>query len=145
MRNYFADAMFLFHLFFNYKSLLNYLNIKIASGRTHLRELTSAFVLTLLVITASLINWEPVASLMDLRTSIKDGEDLINMPPPVANAEDLTIPELANLVNISPEAAVNALTASNYEYSDPSLTLREIAGNNRISIEELYMTIIDNQ
>ena len=138
-------VIFLCHLFFNYKTLLNYLNIKIASGKTHIREIISAFLLTALVLISALAYWEPVDSVMELRKSIKKGSYLVNVQPPVPNAEDLTIPELATVVNIPLQDIINILNASNYKYLNPKQTLRKIASQNNISIEKLYITIISIQ
>jgi hypothetical protein len=137
--------IFLFHIFYNYKSIFNYLNLKISSGKTHIREIVSAFVLTFVVLVSALAIWEPVVSIMDLRKTIKNGDDLVNIPPPVSNAEEFSLLEIARMVDAPLDNVTNTLRLRNYNYSTPDQSLRDIAENNNIAIEKLYIAIIESK
>lgn len=134
-------VVFSCHLFFNYKSLFKYLNLKVRSGRTHFREIFSAFILTSFFLVSALVLWEPIDSAMQLRSSFKSGDDIVNIPPPVTNAEDLTLTEMAALLEMPLEEIISKIKKHNYDHLDLKQSLRKIAEHNEISIEKLYIAM----
>ncbi len=131
------------HLANNWRALLAYCRRRqeqtAAGGR--FRELAAALVLTGLLLAGTLRQWPPLRWLVDWRGIFKSGTTIMEIAPPAANAEKLTLAGLCPLLGVEENELLD--TASRQDLSVESLeqTLAEVAVRNGVSPEEVYLRL----
>jgi hypothetical protein len=137
----------LVHLWYNWKPLTSYIRSKtsliLPSGKRlpFIREFLAAFAVASLFLYAAVMQWQPLSLLIDLRTQIKDGEYAMSAPPPVADADRMSISMLCKTIGISEQSAIEKALSRGIAFDDCSLTIGAIARKHSISPEALYLLL----
>lgn len=132
----------IFHIYFNWKPLLNYLRDKVSRGLKMKRELVISGVISILVVVSGLFNVPPLSYLLDLNAWAKDAWIVERAyEPPFGHAELLPLSSFAQKMDIPLDDAVRELKANEIELNSARQTLEEIAINNGITPMEVYLLI----
>ena len=137
----------LVHLWYNWKPLINYVRSKasliLPSGRRVplVREFLAASAVASVVLCAAIMQWQPLALLIDLRSDIKDGKYALSAPPPVADADRMSILALCEATGMSEQSVAEKARTHGIAAEDLSLTLGAIAEKHSLSPEGLYQRL----
>ena len=136
------------HISYNWRALTGYLRHSAATlgsafrGIAPSRELLAASVVMAAVLTGTLVQWQPFAALLTLRTAMKDGAFATVAPPPVADADRVTLAELCARAALPEPTALRNASDHGIEVPTTSMTLGDIARANDRSPEAVYrMTV----
>ena len=131
-----------FHIFYNWKILLNYFKNKV-KGVFKLRlELLSVTIFSLFIVLASLYDLQPFAKVMSWNEDIKDyWAGNADSQPPVPHAEQMSVTEFCQQINIPVERFVNRMKGENWVVQDTSQTIKEIAELNDIAPAEIFKAV----
>ncbi|MFC1565115.1 DUF4405 domain-containing protein [candidate division KSB1 bacterium] len=145
----FASLFILFivlHLFFNWKVLMSYFKSKKFEGIRLKRELTLATAIVGIFVIITIIKWQPVWILMEWREDIKQSERVVETAPPIPHTEDMTINEIASLLNMQVDEMLDNIKAKGYDINDTAITLALLAEQNNTTPEKIYTEIVgENQ
>lgn len=130
-----------FHLFFNWKPFIAYLKTKFESNVKLRKELLVSALFVVIIFVMTIYDFVPFKNVMDLGENLKDSWSTEKMEPPIPHAEDQTITEFANTINMPVEELKNSLTAKGLNIPDENTTIKEIAKLNNISPSEIYNNV----
>ena len=128
------------HIFYNWKSIVNYLkdaNKKVSFTK---KEFLVAFGLNLIFILGTLFMLQPFKAFLDLQTSIKDNWTKEYGEPPYGHAEETKLKVFCKKLNIDYNEASEILTSHNIKFKDDD-SLLEIGNKNNISPSHIYKLI----
>jgi hypothetical protein len=132
------------HIWYNWRPLVAYLGRGasrrgLSAGRlVPSVEFVLALGLTALVAYATLGERPPVTAVLQLRADIKDGKFVTVTPPPVAEAERLTVVQLSRRVSVSEAQMVSNARRRGIIIRDTSAPISRIALEHQLSPEEVY-------
>jgi len=131
-----------FHLYFNWKPLLNYLRDKVQGGVRLKKELGLTAAGLVLVTVSAIWSLPPLSYLLDLNAAVKEAwvKDK-DYEPPFGHAELLSFKVFCKKTDIPLDKAKAELEARGLKGIDEARTLEEIARENRISPLEIYRMI----
>lgn len=129
------------HLALNAGALFRYAGAKASEGLRAKAECGLALGISALLFAAAVNHWPPFGKVIELRSAIKAGRYSVATPPPVADAENLTLSEWGGLIGISEETALSRLRAAGIAAAGGRTTLAEIADQHGTSPEKLYEII----
>jgi len=138
------------HLAYNLKALLSYFRIRAgtAAGPPSRRvpfvpELTAALLLLGAIYLGTRFELPPVSSITGLRSSIKEGRYSVGVPPPILDADRLTVSAACRLLSLAePEALANARRRG-IIIDDPSRSLADIAESSELTPQEVFQALND--
>ncbi|HSK11423.1 MAG TPA: DUF4405 domain-containing protein [Vicinamibacterales bacterium] len=132
------------HAWYNWRPLLAALSTRLSPGRRGFglgRETAAAAALVGVLAAASLLDWQPISAINDLRASIKDGKFTVVAPPPDMNADELSLRDVCVRLDLPTEKAVANAKGRGIVIGDPSKTLGAIAEEVGLSPEAVYRAI----
>jgi hypothetical protein len=131
-----------FHIFFNWKPLMNYFKDRVRKGVRLRRELVISSVLSLWLIASSIWLLPPLSYLLHFNEWLKTTwvvQD--DYEPPFGHAELLSLKTFATKMDIDLVKAAQELRANGIAFASTDETLEEIGKNNDISPMNLYLLI----
>jgi hypothetical protein len=135
------------HIWYNFKTLISYLHgravLVFSSGlRWPLILETAAALVILVLVTLSAVGpWAPFSSVIQLRSLLKDGKYILVMPPPVVDADRLTVADFCRAAELDVQAALRNARGHGIVIDKPTMIIGKIAQNHRISPEDLYLVL----
>ena len=126
-----------FHVFFNWKVLLNYVRSRRQAGFRRGKEFAVALVVAVLFVGGTLAEMPPFSSIVALNTGIKDYWEKRSPAGPVAHAEELSLAAFASQVGVPLEEVMAALKQHGIEVDDPQAKLGEIAHAHGVTPSEI--------
>lgn len=138
----------LVHVWYNWRPLIGYLRRKAAALESARglaapsRELLAALAVMAALLTGTLVQWQPFAAMMALRTAMKDGAFATVVPPPVADADRVTLAELCARAALPEPKALKNARDRGIDVPAMSMTLAAVARANGRSPEEVYRAIV---
>ena len=131
-----------FHLYFNWKPLINYLSGKVAGVLKYKRELALTCVVTIWVVASGIWGLPPLSYINDLGEAIKGSWVIApEYEPPFGHAELLTLKGFCRKMDIPLDKALAELKAKGVKVSGPDQTLEQIARANNTTAMHLYVHI----
>jgi hypothetical protein len=133
----------IFHIYFNWKPLINYIINKVAGGLKLKKELAIAGVVSLCIIVGSIFAVPPLKYILDFNEFVKDS--WVTKPeyePPFGHAELMSMRSLARIKQIDLEKAVKALQEEGYTIERTDESLETIAETNDTSPMAIYQVMI---
>ena len=130
-----------FHIYFNWKVLLAYLRSKLQAGVRMKRELAAASLSGAIILIVSVAGVPPFGTVMEVGEDIKNSWSTSATEPPVPHAELMTVAKLSDTVRIPAEKAMANLAKQGIKVSQPTMTLQQIADENRITPQQVYQKI----
>lgn len=131
-----------FHLYFNWKPLVNYLSGKLTGGLKFNRELILASVITVLLIIGSIAPFPPFNYIIDFGGYLK-GAWVVSRDyePPFGHAEDVSLKIFSRKMDIDLDKAAAELKTLGIEFASVEEKLKDIAARNNITPMEVYIPI----
>jgi len=135
------------HLAFNWRALLAYCRRRTAlvaatlRGAGTCRELAIALLLSGLILAAALGGWFPARWIIDMRAGFKSGAAVVDVPPPVVDAEQRTLAELCPLLGTDESRLLAVARKAGIRVGSPAQTLAEVARANDLSPEKVYAAL----
>jgi hypothetical protein len=132
----------LIHIVLNWKQLASYVVRRIRESVRPGKELAAAALFVIAVLGLSLAQWQPLSSLMSWRAAIKNGQNILEAPPPALDADKLPLSEIARLLGVEAGEIVRAMSGQGFEVHGPEDTLEKIAGRAGSTPEKIYRQIL---
>jgi hypothetical protein len=135
------------HIWYNFKTLVSYLRGKAAlvlsSGSQWplIMETATALAILVLVTLSAVGPWAPFSSVIQLRSSLKDGKYILVMPPPVVDADKLTAADFCRVAGLELQAALRHAREHGVVIDDPTMGIGKISQKHGISPEDLYLVL----
>ena len=126
-----------FHLYFNWNSFISYLKNKKSKVFKLRRELISTFFITAGIFYLVILNVQPFKSVMIFGESMKNDWSVEKVEPPVPHAEEMTISELAKMIDQEPETLISNLERQNIVV-DKNSVIKEIAQKYALSPQQIF-------
>ncbi len=136
----------LIHLAMNWRALLAYCRRRReqASVRGRFRELAAALILSVLLLAGTLGKWIPLSWIVGLRAWFKGGAAVVEVAPPVVDAEKMTLAELCPLLGMDEGRLRTAARAAGIRIKGLGQTLAEVAERNGLSPERVFLLLGGN-
>jgi hypothetical protein len=132
----------IYHIYYNWKPLVNYIYSKISHGLRLKKELTIVTAVSLFVIIGSIYQVPPVNYVINFSEYLKKSWIVsTEYEPPFGHAEELSLKVFARKMNIDLDRALTELKAKGIVVKDINNSLDEIAKFNRTNPMNLYMVI----
>lgn len=135
------------HVWYNWRPLIAYLHQRSSAlmlprwVALPSREFLAAIGVALVVFAGTLVEWQPFAGVLALRTAVKDGAIVTMMPPPVPDADRRTFADLCELAGIPAAQAVNNARTRGIDVQDTAMTVADIARAHDLTPEAIYRAI----
>jgi hypothetical protein len=126
------------HLYYNWRTFLNFLWNKIRRALHLKRELLVATLISLGVFLGTLLNLPPFSTTMYLGEKAKNSWEESRITPPVPHAERMSLKEFSTIVKAPVEQILGALESRGYKVENTQQTLGEIAEENGIPPSTLF-------
>ena len=142
----FSGLLFLvaggFHLYYNWKPLINYLSGKIETGLRYKRELTISCLILLWIIASGIWSLPPLIYVADLGEAIKSSwVTSAELEPPFGHAERVSLKTFCKKQGIPLNRAVAELREAGFKVDNPAKTLGNIAESKGTSGMGVYEVI----
>jgi hypothetical protein len=131
----------LFHIFFNWRSILAYLKTKIDSKLKPRKEILLAITVSVLIFILTLNRVVPFSSVMAFGESLKDSWSTQSSEPPIPHAEEQSLSKFAQTINLPKETLVSNLESKGIKIKNDSITIGELSKNNNLTPNELYKIV----
>jgi len=127
------------HLYYNWKVLFRYIKKKAIMAFNLKVELFTAAVLSIFIILATIYNIEPFRTIIQWNDDIKNyWAAQAQAQPPIPHAEDLTVIEFCEQLDIPLQNFQQRLNQRGWEFDSSKDRIKDIAKRNRISPAEIY-------
>ena len=132
----------LFHVFFNWRPLVNYFKDR-ATRRIGFRwEWVAALAICVGVYAGTRAGVPPFSSLLAFNERVKESWDKPRERAPIPHAELLSLSELAQKAGVEMAAATNRLQAKGITNISAEMVVQELADKNRRSAQQIYEMIL---
>jgi hypothetical protein len=129
-----------FHLYYNWKPLVNYLSGKFSGGLKLNRELAVTAVVTLIVVTGSIWPYPPFNYVIDLSAYLKGTwVRSSEYEPPFGHAEQVSLKILARKMDMDLDGALQELKSRGISFSSAEEKLEDIARANGLTPKDIYV------
>jgi hypothetical protein len=136
----FLVAIF-FHTYYNWKPLVAYLKNKARQFRLFTKEFNIALLITFIFTVGSYFPVAPFSWVLDLSATIKDGAAVKYGDPPYGQAENSTLKDFTRRMGFDLAESEQRLKNAGIRFESEEQTLKEIAGMNGISPQQLYLAM----
>ena len=142
----FSGLLFLvaggFHLYYNWKPLINYLNGRIETGLHYKRELMIASLIFFWIIVSGIWSLPPLVYVADLGEAIKSSwVTSPELEPPFGHAELVSLKTFCKRQGIPLDQAMAELRTADFKVNNPGNTLGNIADSKGTSGMGVYEVI----
>ncbi len=137
-------VMIVWHIYFNWKPIKNYLKIK-KELKIFTKEFNVALIWTTIFTIGTITMTIPLSILVNLGNGVKAINSLDDGNPPFGYAEESTLKDFCILSNINEQDALKQLKAENIVVESDKQSLKKIASINHRSPKELYALIRDKR
>ena len=132
----------IFHTYFNWKPIENYIKDRATGGLNSKRELAISSAVSVIIIFSALFSIPPLSYMIDFNEYVKDKWIVSEeYEPPYGHAEQTSFNVFVKKMSIDIDSALAELNRNNIKVANTGLPLGEIAQNNKISPMDLYMHI----
>lgn len=131
-----------FHIYFNWKPLMNYFKRRVQTGIKFRREMLIAAIISVWMVFSAIVPIPPLSYLLDFNGWLKEVwvvQD--DYEPPFGHAELLSLKTFSKKMEIDLNKAAAELKANGIVFQSPDETLEEIGKNNNIAPMNLYLMI----
>ncbi len=127
-----------FHIYYNWKSLYNYVYRKTKHAFNLKKELAVATALTIVIIGGSIANIPPFKTVMDIGEYFKNSWEKKLESPPIPHMELYSLRKVVTELKGDPEVAVKFLNNRGIKVKSADEKLKDIAEKNSTSPEHIY-------
>ncbi len=130
-----------FHIYYNWKSIVNYLKDKARKIKVFTKDFNIAAVLVLVCIFGTYFSIPPFSSILNISADIKDAAAEHYGEPPYGHAELSSLQTFAKKMKLDVNESINLLKKAGFDVENEKQTLVEISRQNHISPQQIYSTI----
>lgn len=131
-----------FHIYFNWKSIMNYLSGKILGTLKYRKELAVATILSVFIIVGSIYVVPPFNYVIDFSEYLKSAwVKSKEYEPPFGHAEEVSLKIFTKKMDIDLSKAEKELKANSITFNSMNEKLKNIALNNNITPMDIYVVI----
>jgi hypothetical protein len=135
----------IFHIYYNWKIIVRYLKKRAQMAINLKVELVIVTLISIFMVVASLHGYQPFGKIIQWNEDIQNyWARRANDQPPIPHAEDFTVVEFTNRLNISMEHFKERMQKHNWQYQKEQ-TIAQIAEKNEISPADIYRAMQDNK
>ncbi len=133
----------IFHIYYNWRALYNYVYRKAKHAFYLKKELAAAVILNLIIIIGSALNIPPFKTVMDIGDYFKNSWEEKLQSPPIPHMELFSLKKVVEDLNGDPNIAIKFLANQGIKVESLDETLEEIATKNATSPERIYNLLKD--
>jgi hypothetical protein len=126
------------HLYYNWKTFMNFLWDKVRRALNLRRELFAGTLIGLGVFLGTLWNLPPFSTTMDLGEKAKNSWEENKITPPLPHAEQMSLKEFSTRIQVPVDQILSSLRSKGYKVKDVQQTLAEITEENDVSPNTLF-------
>lgn len=131
-----------FHIYFNWKPLINYFKSRVTKTVKLKRELAISGLISILITVSAIFSIPPLSYLLDFNEYIKDSWIVADeYEPPFGHAELMSMNTFTKKMDIDLDKARAELKEKGIRYESGEETLEDIARNNNTSPMNIYLLI----
>ena len=130
------------HIYYNWKPILNYIRSKVKAGLRMRMELTVSLLITVLVFIATVISLPPFSTVMDIGANFKNSWEESRNEPFVPHAELMRFEEFIEQIGVPEEQALQTLEAAGITVKDRKTLIKDIAEENSVAPSEIHNILI---
>jgi hypothetical protein len=128
-----------FHIYFNWRVILNYIRVKVGEGLHRGRELGVASATGVAVLVLTIVGVPPFRTVMTFGETVKNSWSDPTTEPPVPHAELWTIAKFAATNQLPVEQAMDNLREAGMTAPGPDVTLQALATNYKVTPRQVYL------
>jgi hypothetical protein len=136
----FLVALF-FHIYYNWRPLINYLKEKTKAIKVFTPEFNAALIITVAFFIGTYLMLPPFSWVMALNDRLKDSGASKYGEPPYGHAELSSLKTFAKKMNLDLNKSLTLLKEAGYPVADGSATLQAIGKRYRIAPQQVYESI----
>ena len=121
------------HIFFNWKVLMVYIRSRRSQGFRRKKEFAAALAVATLFVAGTLWEVQPFSSVIAVHEEIKDYWERNSVAAPGAHAEDLSLDQFAQQVQMPVEEMLAELDRQGVRIADPGATVGQVAAENGLT------------
>lgn len=132
----------IFHMYFNWKPLMNYFRDRLTKGIKLRRELAISLAVSVWLVISALFAIPPLSYLLDLNEYVKAAWIVQDeYEPPFGHAEMLSLRVFCKKMDIDLETAIAELRQQGIQFEDADETLEDIGAGNNTAPMNIYLLI----
>jgi len=128
-----------FHIYFNWRVILNYIRLKVGEGLHRGRELAVASAVGVGVLVLTIVGIPPFSTVMSFGETVKNSWSDPATEPPVPHAELWTVAKFAESTKITVDQAMDNLRQANMAAPGPDVTLQVLAATYKVTPRQVYL------
>ncbi len=131
----------LVHIYYNWKLLWSYIKKRAQTTINLKMELALVLLFSIYLVVASIQNVQPFKQIMDWNEGMKEyWAHRMDAQPPVPHAEDFTVAQFCQAVNIPLDDFQKIMLSKGWSFS-PEQTIQDIAKSNNIAPAAIYESV----
>ena len=129
------------HIYYNWKPVVLYLKNEAKQLKVFTKDFNVAFILTIIFIIGTYVGIPPFSTIIKISDNIKESAARKYGEPPYGHAELSSIKTFAKKMDIDLKTTIALLSKSGYKVDNKTQTLKEIAMNNNVSPQQIYLAM----
>lgn len=129
------------HIYYNWKPIVTYLKNKAMQLKVFTKEFNIALTLTIICIFGTYIEIPPFSTIIKISDNFKESAARKYGEPPYGHAELSSIKTFANKIGTDLKSGLILLEKVGYKVDNEMQTLQEIAKNNSVSPQQIYLAM----
>jgi hypothetical protein len=129
------------HLYLNWSLFVSYLKKRAVAGLHMKRELAVATVVCVLLLVGTIASVPPFSSIMALQEDIKDYWEVRTAQAPVAHAEELTLSEFSDQIDLPLDELMGTLRKEGFAADSGELTVGELGRQKGVAPNAVFVAI----
>lgn len=129
------------HLYLNWSLFVSYLKKRAVAGLHMKRELAVATVVCVLLLAGTIASVPPFSSLVALQEDIKNYWEVRTAQAPVAHAEDLTLAEFSDQINLPLNDLMGTLREEGFAAHSSELTVGELGRQKGVAPNAVFVAL----
>ena len=131
----------IWHIYYNWKPLLNYLRDSAKKITLFKKEFLIALILNTVFVVGTLVGIQPFTFVLDINSDIKTYWEKEYGSPPYGHAEESSLNSFSRRIGVNVQKAMILLGEKNIKVDSPNQTLLQISQENGVAPQVIYQTI----
>ena len=132
----------IFHLYFNWSILINYIKRKLQQGLNKKRELIWSTILTLALMVLTIVGIPPFSTIMDWSENLSNSWSNEQIEPPIPHAESMTLAELSKATQQPLDDILQNLRNNDIKPDSNTVLVEDLAKQYDMTPQQLYEKMI---
>ena len=128
-----------FHIYFNWRVILNYIRRKIGEGLNRGKELAAASAVGVVILVLTIAGLPPFSTVMTLGETARNAWSDPSTEPPVPHAEEWTVAKFAETNKMPADQAMENLRQAGMAAPGTDVTLQALATVYKVTPRQIYL------